>query len=174
MGWLGDLLVMKLKHVIWKKNVVQVVEVASFGSSLMASKNKREGDGSVTLFKVLVMQIRYREVSDYFSCLWRTKSYSVGRTNLGGSRETHMTKRAYGSSKIRVIRMISNQDESIDVAILIAMMWKVHWSKPIWGKMSQSKFLSKLGCGLGVSFLQLDQSWRMKPSSEKVVNLLDR
>jgi len=34
------------------------------------------------------MQTRYREVADYFSCFWRTKSSSVGRIDLGGSRET--------------------------------------------------------------------------------------
>jgi hypothetical protein len=66
------------------------------------------------------MQTRYREVADYFSCFWRTKSSSVGRIDPGGSRDTHRTKRAYESSKIKVIRMISNQDQSVDLVVLIA------------------------------------------------------
>jgi len=33
---------------------------------------------------------------------------SVPKSDLGGSRETHMTKRPSGSSKITVIGMISN------------------------------------------------------------------
>ena len=37
---------------------------------------------------MLVTQARYRKVADYFSCFWRTKSSSVGRTDPGGSRDT--------------------------------------------------------------------------------------
>jgi len=62
------------------------------------------------LFRMLVMQTRYKEVADYFSCFWRTKSSLVGRIDPGGSKDTHRTKRTYGSSKTKVIKMPSNQD----------------------------------------------------------------
>ena len=80
---------MKVKHVIFKNNVLQVTEVAGIGSSLKALKNKGEGDGSETFFRTLVMQTRYKEVTDYFSCFWRTKSSSVGRIDPSGSKDTH-------------------------------------------------------------------------------------
>jgi len=59
-------------------------------------------------FRMPVMQTRYKEVANYVSCFWRTKSSSVGRIDPGGSRDTHRTKRAYGSLKTKVIRMILN------------------------------------------------------------------
>ena len=43
-------------------------------------------------FRMLVVQKRYREVADYFSCFWRTKSSLVGRID--------------GSLKTQVIRML--------------------------------------------------------------------
>ena len=55
-------------------------------------------------FRVLVMQTRYKEVANYLSCFWRTKSSLVERIDPGGSRYTHRTKRAYGNLKIKVIR----------------------------------------------------------------------
>jgi len=44
--------------------------------------------------------------------------YFHGDGDPGGSRDTHRTKRAYGSSKIKVARMFSNQ--SVDLVVLIA------------------------------------------------------
>ena len=38
------------------------------------------------------MQTRDKEVADYFSCFWRTKSSSVGRIDPGGPRDTHRTE----------------------------------------------------------------------------------
>ena len=91
----------------------------------------------------------------FFSCFWRTKSSSMGSIDLGGSRDTHRTKRSYGSLKIRLFRMLSNQDHSVDLVILISTMWKVCQFELVWGRMSQSKFWSMLDYGpVGVVFHQ--------------------
>ena len=66
------------------------------------------------------MQTRYKEVADYFSCFLRTKRSSVGRIDPGGSRDTHKTKRVYRSSKIKVFKILSNDDKSVDIVVLIA------------------------------------------------------
>ena len=71
-----------------QNNVLQVAEVAGVSSSLKAPKNKGEGDGSETFSRTLVMQTRYREVADYFSCFWSTKSSLMGMIDPGGSRDT--------------------------------------------------------------------------------------
>ena len=95
------------------------VEDAGVGSSLKASKKKGEGDGRVTFFRTLVVHTLNTAVADYCWCFWRTKSSSLGSTDPGGSRDTHRTKRAYENSKIEVIRMMLNQDQSVDLVILI-------------------------------------------------------
>ena len=78
---------------------------------------------------MLVMQTRYIKVVDYFSCFWRTERSSVGRIDLGGSRDTHRIKRAYESSKIKVIRMLLNWDQRVDLVVLITIVQLVHQSK---------------------------------------------
>ena len=73
-------------------------------------------------FRTLVMQRRDKEVANYFSCFWRTKSSSMGSIDAGGSRDTHRTMRAYGILKIKMIRILSNYDLSVDLIVLIATM----------------------------------------------------
>lgn len=72
---------------------LQRLQVSAHRLRLQITKVK---EMEVRPFKMLVMQI-YREVADYFSCFWRTKSSLVGRIDLGGSRDTHMRKRTQES-----------------------------------------------------------------------------
>ena len=95
-GCLGHYLVIRVKHVICKNNVLQVAEV-EVSAHLLRLRRTKVKEMEARPFRTLVMQTRYREVADYFSCFWRTKSSSVGRIDLSGSRDTHRTNRAYGS-----------------------------------------------------------------------------
>ena len=57
---------------------------------------------------------------------WMEKNLGVKvkrfELDQGGSRDIHRTKRANGRSKIKVIRMISDKGQSIDLVVLIVVM----------------------------------------------------
>ena len=50
-------------------------------------------------------------------------------SDRGGSRDTHNTKRAYGISKIKVIKILSNKEKSVDRVVLIATVSTVRQCK---------------------------------------------
>ena len=56
---------------------------------LLRLQRKKVKEMEARPFRMLVMQARYKEVADYFSCFWRTKSSLVGRIDLGSSKNTH-------------------------------------------------------------------------------------
>ena len=73
------------KHVICKTMYYRFAKVAGVSASLMASKDKGEGEGRVT-YETFVRAEKVLRSDILFSCFWRTKSSSVGRIDPGGSK----------------------------------------------------------------------------------------
>jgi len=152
-------------------------------TTIVQSIWKKRNQGCSVDWTTIIQSIEQQYLNINRSINWTTivklieqqamKKKSMLFNDLGGSRDTHRTKRAYGSLKIKVIRMLSNQDQSIYLVVLIVTVWMVRQSELVWGRTSQSKFWSKFDCGLGLSVVQFDWPWGMKPSFGKWANLLD-
>jgi len=87
------------------------VEVAGVGSSLMAPKDKGEGEGRV-IYQTFVSVDKVQRSGILFSCFWKTKSSSVGRIDPGGSRHMQKSQRTQKGVKFNVVRFTQTSTKS--------------------------------------------------------------